>query len=478
MVLSTATYAMQLATSLALVIIVSRLLLPAEIGAYLIASAVMILVLPLRDFQVQSYVLQRVTIDFANLRPVALVAWMSAGASILMVLAAAGIFSVAYPDAPISVCLLIMGLSLAIRPFALLPMSLLARDLRYGSIAIIQLSGAVLKLIVTLGLIANGGGAEALAWGYVVELAFETTAVFLVAKEFRLVRPAFAGSGEVVRFAAPFAGANFVLTVSMAAIPIIIGGTLGLAASAFFNRARTVSQFFRSSVEGAVHQIVLQRFAALRENLEALESEYTKSIVLLTAISWPGLVWLVLSAEPLTLLLFGPQWIETAPMMQGLAVAGMIYSATAFSRQLHAGMGDTSLLLRRDGWLQIPLLVAVTVAAQSSSLAVVVAIALVSLVALIVHTWVLVRRLETNPRALAWPLVPSLLVALLVFAATMTCFALLDTTASDQTKVLATLVPAAGAWAIGLILFRHPLLGEILGFLSTARIGTASGRAD
>lgn len=476
MILSTATYAMQLASSLALVIIVSRLLLPAEIGAYLIASAVMILVLPLRDFQIQSYVLQRGTITVASLRPVALVAWMSAGASIMIVLAAAGIFSVAYPDTPIFICLLIMGISLAIRPLALLPMSLLARELRYGSIAMIQLSGAALKIIVTLGLIANGGGAEALAWGYVAELAVETTAISFVAKRFRLVSPAVEGSREVVRFAAPFAGANFVLTVSMAAIPIIIGGSLGLAASAFFNRARTVSQFFRSSVEGAVHQIVLQRFASLREDLGELRSEYTKSIALLTAISWPALVWLVLLAEPLTLLLFGPGWIETAPLMQGFAVAGAIYSATAFSRQLHAGMDETSLLLRRDGLLQIPLLAAVALAAQVSTFAVVAAIAAVSLVALIVHTWILLRHLETKIGALALPLFPSLLVAATVFATTMTCLVLLGTAATDLTKVLTTAALAAATWAIGLVLVRHPLLGEMLSFLRAIRLESASGR--
>ena len=160
-VLSTGTYVLQLATSLGLVIIVSRLLPPAEIGAYLIASAVMILVMPIRDFQLQSYVMQLNMIDAAALRPAALIAWLSCSAALIIVLFAALIFDLAYPENAIAICLVIMSLSLMSRPFALLPMSLLARELRYGTIAWIQLTGAVAKVVVTLSLIASDFGAAA-----------------------------------------------------------------------------------------------------------------------------------------------------------------------------------------------------------------------------------------------------------------------------------------------------------------------------
>ncbi|RGP41509.1 Teichuronic acid biosynthesis protein TuaB [Altererythrobacter insulae] len=469
LVLSTGTYGLQLAISLGLVIIVSRLLPPAEIGAYLIASAVMILVMPIRDFQLQSYVMQLKIIDSAALRPAVLIAWLSFAASLIIVLFSAVIFDLAYPDNAIAICLVIMSVSLVSRPFALLPMSLLARELRYGTIAWIQLTGAVAKVVVTLSLIASDLGAAALAWGYVAELAVEMTSIAFVEAKYRFFVPAKSGVGEVVSFAAPFTAANLVLTISLAAIPIIIGGFLGLASSAFFNRARTVTQFFRSNVEGAVHQIVLQRFATLKSEQSLLRKEYVRSIVLLTAISWPSLAWIFVTAEPFTLLLFGPRWQQTAVLMQGLAVAGAFYSLTAFSRQLHAAMYDTTLLFKRDAWLQLPLLIAVIVAAQYNLVMVVVAIACVTFFAMLVHLVLLKRHLDLDIKYLVVSVAPSALLAVLVWVAT-SLFAGQQSGIGGEGRLIALSTVAAGVtWAAALYLTRHPLLAEAREFVKAWR---------
>ena len=237
-----------------------------------------------------------------------------------------------------------------------------------------------------------------------------------------------------------------------------------MAASAFFNRARTVSQFFRSSVEGAVHQIVLQRFAENRHILPALKADYLKSVSLLTAVSWPSLAWLYLTAEPFTLLLFGEAWIATAELIQWLAVAGAFYSVTAFSRQLHAAMEDTSMLFQRDAWLQIPLLIAVVTAAQFSVVAVAAAIAATRVLALGVHMWQLRLRLQVSLRDTAAALKSSVVVAMAVGVAVFLSLRLLSTEQSHLVLVLLTGCPAGSVWAAALLISRPPLLVEIRGF--------------
>ena len=454
---STATHLAQLAISLGLVVVVSRILPPAEVGVYLMAYAVVLLVLPLRDFQIQSFLIQREEVNTQTLRAVSFAAWGSATVALLICLVGAAIFSwfAAQPD--IAICLLILSGSFVLRPLALPAIGLLSRELDYGSLAWIRLCAALAKVIVTLGLLAGGMGAEALAWGIVAETAVEVAAVFKVPQRHRFILPHRTGSREVVAYCAPFSGAHMVITFSVALTPLFIGGYQGLAMTAFFNRGRTLMQFFRSSVEGAVQPIVLAEFSRVRDNLDELHASFVSATSLLTALTWPALAWLIVVAEPLVILLFGEAWALSGDLAQILAAGAMIYCMTALSPQLHAALNETKLLLARDTLLQLPLVVLLVVTAPISVEAVAKAFVAYAVLNFAVHYVLLRRSIGLGLRHAVGGLAKSAFVAVAVALGTLF---VMEIAALPTPAWSVLLAGAAGAvlWISALVIARHDLL--------------------
>ncbi|TNE50388.1 MAG: hypothetical protein EP341_07685 [Sphingomonadales bacterium] len=450
----------QLAISLALVIIVSRILPPDEVGAFLMAYAVILLVLPLRDFQLQSYVIQCKEFGGEDLGQVSFAAWASSLSALAICLAGAAVFGALYPGEAIAPSLLIMAMTFLIRPFSLPAMSLLARELNYGVISAIRLCSAIIRAAVTLGLLWGGIGVEALAWGVLAEGAVELCALWFLPVGKRVIAPVVKGSRKIFTYCAPYTGAHSLVTLSVALVPILIGGFQGLAMTAFFNRGRTVMQFFRSGVEGAIQPIVLSQFTQAAADKPTLLQSYCHATALLTGITWPTLVWLIICAEPLSVALFGPEWAAVAPFAQFLSAGALLYSATAFSQQLHAAIDQTRYLLWRDAILQVTLIAITVVAVQFSAIAVAKGFVIYAALGFMLHQALLKREIGLDLGRLLRATFASLLVAVISGAASLVVLHVLSNDWKPLNLIFLLAVTGAFAWVVALVVTRHPLLAE------------------
>lgn len=450
----------QLAISLGLVVAVSRILSPEAVGVFLMAYVAVLIVLPLHEFQIQSFVIQRQQIDKPSLRAVSFAAWASSLVALAVCLVAAALFKLAYPDGAIAECLLIACLGFLIRPFSVPAAAVLARNMRYGVLSAIKLWAAVGRAVATLGLLAAGFGPEALSWGLVAESVVGLAALRHVHRENRLIAPSPRGSREVFAFCAPYSGAHLVITLSTALTPLLIGSFQGLAMAAFFNRARTVTQFFRSSVEGAIQPIVLSEFTKVRHDKAELQRVYLRATSLLTGLAWPSLAWLGFSAGPLTLTVFGEEWATVAPLATLLALGGLLYSTTAWSAQLHAAFGQSKLLLLRDGLLQLPLLLILFFTAHISTLAVAGGMVAAAVLSLAVNLMLVRRHFDISITQAIACLNKSWWVAAMTGGIPYALSVWIEEGLSAPQALALMAASAAIIWPFALWLTRHPLLDE------------------
>lgn len=344
-----------LAISLGLVIIVSRYLPPAVIGSYILAYAVITFIDPIRELQLPSYVIRLDRVDREILKPVAWVALVTSAAALLVCLVGSVVFWLTYETSTVATCLLIMAAGFLFRPLSMTPLALLARDLRYDAIAKVKLGGALIKALVTLALLFGTSlQAEALAVGILAEILFEIIALTMVRREFRWVLPSWRGSGEVFRFCLEFSGAQLANRTSISLAQILIGSWQGLAIVAFYNRGKQLVSIFRSGVERAILPIALSEFSRSKDDRAAVKDAYSTAIGALTGLSWPGLVCLAVLARPVILTLFGPNWEQSVVISQVLTLGAIVFAATALSQQAHAAIGETRVLLKREGFMAVP----------------------------------------------------------------------------------------------------------------------------
>ncbi|MEP5936798.1 MAG: oligosaccharide flippase family protein [Erythrobacter sp.] len=455
--------------SLALVVVVSRLLEPAEIGAFLIAFAVIMLIEPLREFELKSYIIVAETLDRSTMQAVRMVAWITAAAALVLCLIGSWVLSANYETPTPGNCLLIMCLLYATRTFSHPAEAILARDLRYGALAGVKIAGALVRAGVTLGLIWHGFGAEALAWGVVAEAATELLCLALVDVKMRWGWPGAKGTRQVWTFCAQLTGAQASTRVAAALEPLMIGTFQGLAMTAFYNRGNRLVRIFRSGIEQATLPIALSHFARAEGDREAVKLAYLRAVGLLTGLSWPVLGAFIVLAEPMILTLFGQQWGASVGLGQILAIGGFFYAASALSQQVHAALGETAILMKRDAILacfRIAILIGtafISTAAVAWGLVVVIAISQV------VHVQLLSRSIALTYTELGQAVWKSAIVGLSCAIGALIAVHALPFDLAAWQIVLASGAIVTAIWFASISLVKHTLYDEMIVILATVR---------
>ena len=447
--------------SIAIVIIVSRLLPPQMVGVFVMAFAVVFFIDQLREFQLPSWVAQLTVINRDTIAPVRFMAFVTTGLAIAACLISALLFHFIADRGEVARCIAIMAAGLILRPWSQPAMAILQRDMRYGSVAAIRLLASVIRLAITVGLIVFADlGAEALAWGVVAEFSAEFAAIALVKPELRNVAPGKQGLSNLVRFCAQYTAATTLIQIAVAIAPLLIGGYHGFAMAALYNRGTAVTRLLRSGVERAVLLIAMTQFAQLREDLTRLRARYLASLGMLTSVSWPALALFVLLAHPVVLILFGPAWRGTAPLAQFLGLGAMIHAGTALSHQVHAAVGNTARIMRREIADQGMIVAVVVATAPFGALPLVKAMLAASFVSYGLH-YALLRR-EIGMRVSEYIAAVSRSVTLTIGTLVGTSLVLVMLKAMPRNLWELTLVVAGGGagWIAMALAVRSPLLAE------------------
>lgn len=447
--------------AIALVIIVSRLLPPDVVGVFVMAFAVVFFIDQLREFQLPSWVARLPELNAAAMGPVRSMALATTALAMLASLAAAAVFHFAFREGEVATCIAIMTVGFALRPWSQPAMALLARDMRYGAIAGVKLAASATRLVVTLGLILYASmGAEALAWGVVAEFTLEAVSIAFIRAEFRFSAPARTGLRDIIRFCSQYTLATTLIQVAVALAPLLIGGYQGLAMAALYNRGTAVTRLLRSGVERAVLLIAMTQFAKVGTDLARLRATYGSGLGMLTSVSWPALAVFVILAEPVVLILFGKEWAGTVPLAQVLGLAAIVQGATALSHQVHASLGNTARIMRRESIDQTLYILVVVATAPISALAVVYGMLAMSFVSFALHFTLLRREIALGPAdylAFVWR---SVFVTSTSIAGLSAALILLDRTPETFIELGLAVFAAASGWTAGALLVRSPLIGE------------------
>lgn len=400
--------------NLALVIIVSQLLPPQEVGSYVLAFGIATFLEPLREFQIRSYIIVAEEITPALLAPVRFFALVSTFGIFLVSMAVAVFLWRFFEDPGAGNCMIILALASLFRPFSQPVEAVLQHDLRYDAIATMRISGTLLNAASALSLLFIGFGIESLAWGAVVRSGVELIAIPMVRSELRLGPISMKGLQRVWVFCSQMSGVQ-VLSRSIASVEAIaIGFFLGLSATAFYSRGNRLIRAVRTGVEEALLPIALTEFSQKGADRKLVGMAFLRAIGRLTGAMWPLFIFLALYAQVIVLLLFGPQWERSVLITQILAAAAIIYMLTALCQQAHASVGETKLLFKRESWISPLRFIIVLIAVQFSIEAVAIGIVVVTLVSTSVNISMISRSFEVSLIDLFRAVSSSILLTILI----------------------------------------------------------------
>ncbi|EPX85739.1 oligosaccharide flippase family protein [Salipiger mucosus] len=465
-----------LVLTLATMAVVSRLMTPAEVGLFMVASSLVILIEAFRDFGVAAFLIQEpeLTPDLTR-SAVTVIGLMSLGLGLCMALSA-GLAAALFEMPELGELIRIAALGFLAAPISNPLVALMQRDMNFAAVARINISAAAVNAATTITLAILGFGAFSFVWGSVCAAATSALGAAISRPEWWIFRPTLRHWRRVVPFGA-WTTVVTLLGMLFEAMPrLILGKAMGFGAVGLFTRSVSLTQMPDRLLLSAVQPVVLPALSAQVRAKKGLVEPYLLGISLITAIQWPALLCLALLADPIVRLLLGPQWLGVIPLVQVVSFAAMLLAPIylAFPVLVATGRVRQMALL---SLVALPLSMAVILVATRFGLS---AVAWSLFPANAIHVGLIlvyIRRLV----GFRWTqLGAAALRSAVVALCTGATAGLLVAIHGVELSLLQAGLAAAGAfagWLGGLALTGHPLAAEI-SHLASARLRMQARKVD
>lgn len=249
---------------------------------------------------------------------------MGAVAAVLLCLSAPWI--AAYFEQPVLRSLsYAMAAVLLINSCGAIHTSLLTREMNFRTIARVGGVASILSGAVAIMLALSGFG----VWSLVAQALCASMVSVILLWWWHPWRPVWTFSRKSLasyfRFGGYEMAANLTDAVSTNLSAILIGKLFSVRDAGYYDRAQRIQQLPVTMMSNIVNRVAFSAFSRSSEDKVILSRGLKRSQQVSMAINLPVMAGLVMLAEPLVISLLGAQWLPAVPILQVLAVAGLIW---------------------------------------------------------------------------------------------------------------------------------------------------------
>lgn len=208
---------------------------------------------------------------------------------------------------------------------------ILEKNLKFKTIAIIDIVSVVFGTTTTIIFAYNGYEAKSLIFGLLTTQILKTSCQNIVGRVF--FSPVFYFNlrkiKDHLRFGIYNIGDSLLSFANNNMDTILIGGLLGVKALGYYTIAAQIAIYPVARICPLIVQICYPIMARMKEDIKQLRSAYLLIVDFLTFCNIPLLIGLFLTASNVIPLIYGPGWEATVPLIQIFIFTG-IFSCLAF----------------------------------------------------------------------------------------------------------------------------------------------------
>lgn len=446
-------------------IVLARLIPPAEFGVFVAGAAVLALASAVGDFGQRDYLIQERELTRERRAAALGLSWTASLACMLLVAGAAVLLPDGAVDHRLRTVLLILALGLLVQPLTAAITALLQRDMRFGPVCAIGTVQVATSSVAAIFTAALGFGAASLAWGALAGALAAFGVALRAGGPGGWTAPSLRGWRGVARFGVMRTAVAGLAQVGDAGAMLAISHLLGFAATGLLDRGRKMSKLFNQVVIEAVKPVVLPVLAKHERSGGDLKEAYLYKVSCLSALAWPFFAFIALFAEPIVGLVLGPTWSEVVSIVRVLCIlclAGIWGPPNQLNARFYIALGLLPALLRRQVVLQSAKLLLVAGCALVSVEAVAAAFVAASLLKVALDLGPLKRRLNYGIGELLGRVTTSAAVTAASLVPPLSLVAIFGMPRVDDLALLAAgAVAAACGWLVGTFATGHPLWDEI-----------------
>lgn len=353
-------------------IVLARVLGPSEFGVYAVALTVQAVLVTLADLGLSADLIR--SHEPERLAPtVGLLSLVAGGVLTAGMVATAPLVATAMGSPQSAPVVAVLSTTLLLAGAGVVPYAALQRAFEQKKIFAIAVVDFVVGTAVTLGLLAAGWGAMALAVGRVAAQLVTLVLQFALTR----TRPRFGLDRAVLRptllFGLPVAGANLLSWALLNVDNVVVARLLGSTALGFYVLAFNISNWPMSAIGQVVRSVALPAFAvqgrARTDQGRSAGDDLSPAAGLAAAAALPAGALLAALATPVVRVVYGDVWRPSVPVLAALGLFGaMRVLFDLFASYLLARGRSRAVLLVQVVWF-VALVVGVVVGARGWGIA-------------------------------------------------------------------------------------------------------------
>ena len=341
--------ALRQAIQLGVTAVLARHLLPEDFGLIGMAAVTLAFVAPLNEMGMGAALVQRKDLTPGHATAVFWAHIALATAAALLLSACAPLIAGFFKRDELTPLLRLMCWNLPIGAAASAPSALLARDMRFGQLAVCETISLTAAGLFGAVMAVTGWGVWSLA-AQALAASVMTALLLVPLSGLRPLsahsRPTWRHLKDLAAFSAPLTGYQFLNFASRNLDDILIGRFLGAGALGYYGMAYRVMMYPLQKVSGIVGRVSFPAFASMQDDLTRIRRGYLRTVRYIALVTFPMMAVVMVAAPEMTEVLFGPTWRPVAPLIAILSLAGMTGSIGTTVGSIFLARGRSDLMLK------------------------------------------------------------------------------------------------------------------------------------
>jgi O-antigen/teichoic acid export membrane protein len=251
-----------------------------------------------------------------------------------------------YDEPRLEAILRVVSVTFVVRSFALVQDAMMRRTARFRELAAVETIASLIAGIVAIALALSGFGVWSLAWQSVTQACLSAALLW----RFNPWRPHWSFSMGATRELAGFSLNLFGFSAFnywiRNADNLLVGKFIGPEALGQYTRAYSLMLLPITHFSRAIGRVMFPALSAIQDDRERVKRIYLKANRLIALVTVPTMAGLLVVAEPLILLLYGPKWEPMIPILQVFCLAAVKQPMDQTTGWLFQSQGRTDILFR------------------------------------------------------------------------------------------------------------------------------------
>lgn len=254
----------------------------------------------------------------------------------------------------------ILSIVFVINAFGTIQSTILTIDLNFKKQNIISILGVIVSAVVSLVMALNNYKVYSLV-GQLLAFSLTTNLMLWFTSKWRpqLVF-SMAAFKRLFKFGSNVLVSSLLNTFFTSVDNLIVGKSFSTIQLGYYTRAKSTSDLLALNTTGILSSVFFPVFSKITDRDELIRL-HKKFLGILAYMIFPIMIGLSIVAEPLTLLLFGEEWIPSSSMLQVVALYGLLYPLSVILVQTLLVIGESRRFLNLDIYKKSVLLIVMSI---------------------------------------------------------------------------------------------------------------------